>query len=164
MVVAHVFGARMDMDKVIAAVRRCNKDAVVVEDAAEAFEGLHYKGHDAADVSLFSFGTIKTATAFGGCMMRVKDDATRRAIKRLHFGYPLQRRPAYVAKLLKYAAAASLLTPAAFGVAKRAIALTGGVLPATHASGTAGAVDDFTLPCDSQCGHCHHAPIERLPR
>jgi acyl-CoA-binding protein len=40
----------------------------LLEDVAECFTGLGekcYKGSDAADVSFFSFGTIKTATALG---------------------------------------------------------------------------------------------------
>eukprot|EP00961_Rhodomonas_salina_P101196 1361985-Rhodomonas_salina.1 len=37
---------------------------LVIEDCAEAFDGLRYKGHPKSDVVLFSFGPIKFATAF----------------------------------------------------------------------------------------------------
>src|SRR5215210_3717690 len=61
--VAHIFGGRMDLG----VVARFAKDRglLLVEDCAQAFQGPEKMG-DAADVSMYSFGTLKTSTALGG--------------------------------------------------------------------------------------------------
>lgn len=84
-VVAHLFGSRAPLDEVVSLARQHN--LMVVEDAAEAFVGHSYKGHDDVDISLFSFGTIKTATALGGCVARVKNSVTRARMTALQAGY-----------------------------------------------------------------------------
>ena len=70
-VIAHIFGSRCPLDEVLAVAR--NHDVLVVEDCAQAFMGMHYMGENRADVSMFSFGTIKTATSFGGAIIHVKN-------------------------------------------------------------------------------------------
>lgn len=47
---------------------------MLVEDCAQVFCGWEdYTGDPRADVSMFSFGTIKTATANGGAVFRIRD-------------------------------------------------------------------------------------------
>jgi len=41
---------------------------LLVEDCAQAFAGTQYYGYPQADVSLFSFGAIKSCTALGGAV------------------------------------------------------------------------------------------------
>jgi hypothetical protein len=79
--VAHIFGTLLPLDNVLE-VARAN-DLLVVEDCAQAFAGrTHYMGDARADVSMFSFGTIKTATSFGGGLLRVNDTAVLDEMKR----------------------------------------------------------------------------------
>ena len=47
-------------------------DLWVFEDCAEYFVGQEYKGSPHAHLSFFSFGTIKTATALGAAVVRVR--------------------------------------------------------------------------------------------
>src|SRR5215211_6517846 len=63
-VVAQLFGARPRLAPLRAAADRCG--APLVEDCAQGFAGFPDAGDPAADVTLFSFGTIKTQTALGG--------------------------------------------------------------------------------------------------
>lgn len=47
------------------------------EDCAQVFTGRQgYLGHPESDAVFFSFGVIKRATAFGGGVARLRDDAT----------------------------------------------------------------------------------------
>ena len=41
---------------------------------AESFKGNKFTGNLLADFSLFSFGTIKTTTAFGGAILVVRNN------------------------------------------------------------------------------------------
>ncbi|MGQ0485901.1 MAG: DegT/DnrJ/EryC1/StrS family aminotransferase [Hyphomicrobiales bacterium] len=87
-VAAHLFGTRLDLDPLFAFAR--SKGIVAVEDCAQAFNGRDYPGSEAADVSMFSFGPIKTATALGGALIRVKPRPLRDKMRAIHNTYPLQ--------------------------------------------------------------------------
>jgi dTDP-4-amino-4,6-dideoxygalactose transaminase len=56
-----------------AGFRACLLALLVVEDCAQAYCGTEFDGHPDADVAIFSFGPIKTATASGGGLLRVRD-------------------------------------------------------------------------------------------
>jgi hypothetical protein len=84
LLVAHLFGRRFDVAPLAAAARRLN--LTLIEDSAEAFCGAEYRGHPLADISMFSFGTIKTGTSFGGALSRVRDEAVLQAMRRAHEG------------------------------------------------------------------------------
>ena len=71
LVVAHLFGGRVDLAPLVSVARR--HQLLVVEDCAQCFTGPHDRGDEFADASLFSFGSIKTATALGGALVRVAD-------------------------------------------------------------------------------------------
>ena len=58
------FGSRIQIKPLIRVVRRHGLS--VVKDCELAFAGREYSEHPKFDASLFSFGPIKTATAFGG--------------------------------------------------------------------------------------------------
>ena len=79
-VVAHIFGSRSPLDEVLEVAR--NHDLLVVEDCAQAFMGMQYMGEHRADVSMFSFGTIKTATSFGGAIVHVKNPVVLEEMRR----------------------------------------------------------------------------------
>src|SRR5262245_6425144 len=76
---AHLFGSRMPIDELVAFARR--RGLLVFEDCAQAYEGPAYAGHSQADVSLFSFGTIKTSTALGGGLLVIRDPGVRERVR-----------------------------------------------------------------------------------
>ena len=69
--IAHLFGNRIDLNPHIAIAREHN--LLFIEDCAQAYAGPQFAGHREADVSMFSFGTIKTATALGGGVLHLRD-------------------------------------------------------------------------------------------
>lgn len=67
-------------------------------------------GHPEADVSLFSFGSIKYNTALGGCLAVVRnDDVLYRKMKHIQDQYPMQPTNVYLKKCLKMVLPAYLL-------------------------------------------------------
>jgi dTDP-4-amino-4,6-dideoxygalactose transaminase len=104
--IAHLFGTSSPLDAQIAAARR--HGLLFVEDCAQAFRGRSDTGHPEADVSMFSFGTIKTATALGGGLLRVRDPQVLARMREIQAGYPVQPRGAYLQRLVKYVGLKSL--------------------------------------------------------
>jgi dTDP-4-amino-4,6-dideoxygalactose transaminase len=100
LLVAHLFGSRMPMEELIRAARE--RGLLVIEDCAQAYDGTGYRGHPESDISLFSFGPIKTATALGGALLRVRDSGLRARVRELQARYPRQSRASYFGKLVKY--------------------------------------------------------------
>jgi dTDP-4-amino-4,6-dideoxygalactose transaminase len=92
---------------------------LVIEDCAQAFVGSAYAGHPDSDCALFSFGPIKTATALGGAVVRVRDAAVRARMHELQQAYPAQTRWAYCKRLVKYATFRFLCKPFNFGLVVR---------------------------------------------
>jgi len=111
--VAHLFGARIDMRPIIALAERYG--LLIIEDCAQAFVGSEYAGHADSDCAMFSFGPIKTSTALGGAVLRLRDPALRARILGLQRSYPRQSRWAYGKRLAKYAVFRLLSTRRAYG-------------------------------------------------
>jgi perosamine synthetase len=88
--VAHLYGGRVDLKPIVEFAKQ--RGLLVFEDCAQAFDGDRYRGCDETDVSFFSFGPIKTATALGGAVLRFKTESLRNAVKGLQSGYPVQSR------------------------------------------------------------------------
>lgn len=109
--VAHLFGSEVDLAP-FAALRA--RGVLIVEDRAQAFDGA-LSGDPHADVSLFSFGTIKTATALGGGIAIVPDAALRARMAGTQRGWPRQSRAAYARRLAKAALLVIAQRPAVFG-------------------------------------------------
>ena len=100
--VAHLFGARLSMEPVFAAARK-HPQLLVAEDCAQAFTGHDdYRGDPRSDLSLFSFGAIKTATALGGALARIKDAAQRTAVQTRLATYRRDGRFYFFRRTLKY--------------------------------------------------------------
>ena len=87
LVFTHLYGARVDVSAAMAMAR--DRGVHFVEDCAEAYAGPGWRGHANSDLTLFSFGPIKTAPAFGGGLARVAPQAAARA---MHSGRRLPRR------------------------------------------------------------------------
>lgn len=112
--VAHLFGGHVDLAPLAALARRHH--LLVIEDCAQAFAGPGDTGSDLADVSLFSFGPIKTATALGGALVRVRDAHLLDRMRRIHATWPVQRRSAYARRVIRFSALALLQHPLPYGV------------------------------------------------
>src|SRR5687767_14940319 len=69
--VAHLFGSTVPLRPIAAAARR--HGLLLVEDCAQSLGASPRGGDRLADVSMFSLGPIKTATALGGAVLRVRD-------------------------------------------------------------------------------------------
>ena len=100
-VVAHLFGSRLDLEGLVALAKRHN--LLILEDCAQAFDGHLFAGHPEADVAMFSFGPLKTATALGAALLRVKDPALLARMRHIQSAYPRQSRGDFLVRVLKFA-------------------------------------------------------------
>jgi dTDP-4-amino-4,6-dideoxygalactose transaminase len=97
---AHLFGSRMPMSPILEVARRHN--LLVIEDCAQAFAADGYRGDAESDVSLFSFGPIKTATALGGGILRFRDHELGRRVREHTRQWRAQSNRQFVARVAKY--------------------------------------------------------------
>ena len=112
MVVAHLFGGHVDL-RPVAAV--CNRRGIVlVEDCAQAFDGPRDTGDPLADVSMFSFGILKTSTALGGAMLIVRDPGLLARMRAVERRWPVQKPSAHLKRIVQTAAFAGLTRPLPF--------------------------------------------------
>jgi dTDP-4-amino-4,6-dideoxygalactose transaminase len=114
LVVAPLFGTRPDLSELFAAAKA--RGLLVVEDAAQAFAGSAYRGQTGADVSMFSFGPLKFATALGGAVLQVRDPALRRKLAEIQAGHPVQSHGAFRKRLLKFAGIKAATRPRPLGL------------------------------------------------
>ena len=121
--VAHLFGGRFDLGPVAAFARR--KGLLLVEDCAQAFRGPGDPGDPLADVSMFSFGTLKTASAVGGAVLHVRDPDLLERMRRAQERWSVQRRRHYALRLLKTLCLVLLGRPLPYGLLARACDLLG---------------------------------------
>lgn len=98
--VAHLFGSVMPMQPVIDLAQE--QGLLVFEDCAQAFCGNQYKGDPASDFVAFSFGPIKTATALGGGLVSVQDDAVLMRMRQAQADYPVQSRFDFAKRIVRY--------------------------------------------------------------
>jgi perosamine synthetase len=138
--VAHLFGSRMPLEPILDVARA--HGLLVIEDCAQAYIGPGYTGHDAADISLFSFGTIKTATALGGALLRVRDRAVLERMREQHRRYPEQSPAAFARRVLKGALLKGLAARGPYAAFVRGCRVAG----IDHDALVHGAVRGFTGP------------------
>lgn len=112
LLVAHLFGSRMPLDNISRWAR--TRDLLVIEDAAQAFTGDAYRGHPGSDVSLFSFGPIKTGTCLGGGLLRFRDPGLAARVREAQERHPVQTESRFLRRAFKYAFIALLLTSPAY--------------------------------------------------
>ena len=101
-IAAHLFGARLDLDPLFSFARA--RGLISVEDCAQAFNGRTYPGSAEADINLFSFGPIKTATALGGALIRVKNSVLRDRMCSIQATYPVQANAKQLKRCLQFIA------------------------------------------------------------
>ncbi|GEM_PF-5256620 len=101
-IIAHLFGAIISMDTVFKAVKN-HPNVKVIEDCAQSFtEFSNYLCDHRSDLAFFSFGAIKTKTAFGGGILLVKNRTLRRKLKQIQAEYPRVTRSAFLIRFLRY--------------------------------------------------------------
>ena len=115
--IAHLFGSRINLDAIAGLARA--RGLLLVEDCAQAYDGV-YHGHPDADVCMFSFGPIKTATALGGGLMAVKDAEVARAMRARQGGYRTQSRMRFLKRVIQAVMLKVLGRPWVFGMFARA--------------------------------------------
>ena len=124
--VAHLFGGRFDMGPVTA-FAACHR-LPLLEDCAQGFLGRGETGSASALASFFSFGPIKTSTAVGGGLVRVRDADLLARMRELHRAWPVQCRRVFGRRLARVAALAALQSPLAYGLVARALTWRGRTL------------------------------------
>lgn len=98
--IAHLFGGLVDLDPYFEIARKHN--LVLIEDCAQSYVGNHDLGDPRADVSMFSFGPIKTNTSLAGAILRVRQ-ADRLARMLTHQStWPTQSRYSFIKRIGKY--------------------------------------------------------------
>lgn len=107
--VAHLFGTRVSLAPLHELKRE--RGILVLEDCAQAFTGADFKGDPLADVSMFSFGPIKTATALAGGVLRISDAAILERMRAIHSDWPMQSRWGYTKRIFKYGLLKSITQP-----------------------------------------------------
>lgn len=113
LIVAHLFGNVTNLKEISKIARAHN--LVLIEDCAQTYQGPSFTGTDVTDISMFSFGTIKTATALGGGILVIRNnDQLAGKINSLHTAYPVQSKLSYFKKLTKYLFLKLLFPPAVF--------------------------------------------------
>ena len=123
LVFTHLYGARVDASVAMAMAR--DRGVRFVEDCAEAYAGPEWRGHPHSDLSLFSFGPIKTATAFGGALARVADPGLLVRMKEVAADYPVQPRSEYLRRVIKYGLLGIAGIPSIFGPLAAALGAIG---------------------------------------
>ena len=121
--IAHLFGTRIDLEPCARVARE--RGLLLLEDSAQAFTGPEYKGDARADVTMFSFGPIKTATALAGGVLVVRDASMCARLRAEQARYPLQSSRAYFGRMWKYALLKFLTLPLSYTLFVRFCALRG---------------------------------------
>lgn len=128
-VAAHLFGARPSLARCAAVARE--HGVCVVVDAAQAFAAGDeaqrdlFAGDPDADVTLTSFGPLKTSTVLGGCIAACADPARAKQLERIQSSWPTRSRRAHAVRGLKYMLISILSRPFGFGVVMWMLRLRG---------------------------------------
>ncbi len=130
--VAHLYGNFVPMEPIVQIARK--HGLMLIEDCAENFDGV-YVGHPDADISLFSFGPLKTATSLAGGVLRAKDSALLAKLREAHAHWPSQSRRDFLNRLCKYGTMRLFGTRFLYGAVRRvARSLVGDVDKLIHFS------------------------------
>jgi perosamine synthetase len=123
LVVAHLFGARADLESAVAFCRR--HGLALIEDCAQALRSPADAGDPRTDAALFSFGSIKTAPALGGAIAYVRDPRLRELMRREQAAWPRQGRWEYALRVVRFGGLLGLGRPPVYELFVRAGARMG---------------------------------------
>ena len=107
--VAHLFGGWFDIRPVVDFCARHRLP--LLEDCAQSFVGRGETGSPSALASFFSFGPIKTSTALGGGLVRVREAEVLSRMRVLHRAWPVQSRSAFGRRVARIGALTVLQRP-----------------------------------------------------
>jgi dTDP-4-amino-4,6-dideoxygalactose transaminase len=99
LVIAHLLGSRPDMQEVLSFARK--HGLIVVEDCAQAWFKRSWRGNEGADISLFSFGMIKTATCLGGALCRIENPELLAQMRSIQSRQKVQTKGRLLFRILK---------------------------------------------------------------
>jgi perosamine synthetase len=116
--VAHLFGGRVDLRPLTALAGE--RDLLILEDCAQSLRGPHDRGDESADVSMFSFGSIKTCPALGGALLYVRRPEVLERMRLLSDGWLRQGRREYAARVARFFGLCALQNAAVYGLFVRA--------------------------------------------
>lgn len=145
LVAAHLFGTRMPLEPLGTLCQQ--RGVLLVEDCAQALTTGRLSRDPAADVALFSFGPIKTATALGGGVALVADPALRHRMQEVGNEWPRQRTTAYLGRVAKLAGLKLLSTRPVFSALVWLVDHLGGDADAFVGHSARGFPDDRLLAC-----------------
>jgi perosamine synthetase len=111
---AQLMGSRNSMDEVAHFARR--HELFFFEDCAQAFAGDGYTGHEEADVTMFSFGPIKTCSTIMGGITRFKDTELAAKVSARQDEYAVHNRWHYALLLLWFALLKTFMTRRLYSV------------------------------------------------
>jgi dTDP-4-amino-4,6-dideoxygalactose transaminase len=122
-VVAHLFGTRVDLSAIAGVAARTG--ALLVEDSAQRFRGPGEGGDRLADVSLFSLGPIKAATALGGALVEVRDPDLLHRMRAIEASWTRQSRWTYLGRVLRFGGLLAIASPRVYWLFDRILTLSG---------------------------------------
>ena len=99
-IVTHLFGTHSSIDDIASVVKK--QSILLVEDFAQAYGAESCKPNELTDISMYSFGTIKTATALGGAILQIQDATLRKSMIKSYKAYTVQSISSYFKKIIKY--------------------------------------------------------------
>ena len=98
-ILTHIYGANYNSDDIIAWAKENN--LFIIEDLAQSWKGIKFNGHKRADFSMFSFGTIKTMTSFGGGISVLRGNSElARKMNKIHKEYTLMPNLFYFKRII----------------------------------------------------------------
>ncbi|MBL8603755.1 MAG: DegT/DnrJ/EryC1/StrS aminotransferase family protein [Myxococcales bacterium] len=101
LMVAQLFGAEVALEPFIALAR--DRGWIFVNDDAQGLTGrARLDAQPAADVSFFSFGSIKTATALGGGLGRFREPSLAARVRAVMSAWPRQPTARYARKVMTF--------------------------------------------------------------
>jgi perosamine synthetase len=112
--VAHLFGGRIELGRIAALAHE--RGLLLLEDCAQSFRGPGDRGDESADVSMFSFGSIKTSPALGGALFYVRNQGVLERMRVLQAGWPRQRRSEYATRVVRFFGLCGLQNAAVYGL------------------------------------------------
>jgi perosamine synthetase len=112
--VSPLFGTTVELEPYVEVARA--HGLLLIEDCAQSMHEARLGAEPHADASLFSFGPIKTATALGGAVLRIRDPELRARMRETLASRPLQPRRQFLVRVLKFAALSVLARPTLFAM------------------------------------------------
>jgi perosamine synthetase len=112
--IAHIFGSCVPLDGIASLARKHN--LLLIEDCAQSFSSQADRGFVGADVSMFSFGPIKTNTALAGAVLTIRDPELLACTRGIVAAYPVQDAALFRKRVIKYMGIKAISNPTLYGL------------------------------------------------